>query len=219
LKRLADGLYQLRGFPPDAINVYLMEDVIVDAATRHAGRRILREVGGRSVTAHALTHAHPDHQGATHELCDRLGVPLWCGRADVRAMESGRFEQPRVWVNRLIEWAWAGPPHRVDRALDEGDEVAGFTVLHVPGHSPGHVAYWRAGDRVLVLGDVLNNVNVATGVRGLHQPKTLFTPDPARNRESARRLAALEPELVCFGHGSPLRDPRRFAEFVEGLPS
>jgi glyoxylase-like metal-dependent hydrolase (beta-lactamase superfamily II) len=68
MKQLADGLYELRGFPPDAINVYLMGDVIVDAATRHAGRRILRQVRGHHVAAHALTHAHPDHQGASKEI-------------------------------------------------------------------------------------------------------------------------------------------------------
>ena len=217
MKQLADGLYLLRGFPPAAINVYLMGNVLIDAATRHAGRRILRDLDGRRVAAHALTHAHPDHQGASKEICERLGVPLWCGAADVAAMESGRFEQPRHPVNRLIEWAWAGPPHPVARALEEGDEIAGFQVLHVPGHSPGHVAYWRERDRVLVLGDVLNNVDVRTGRRGLHEPKRIFTPDPARNRASARRLAALEPALVCFGHGPPLRDTRSFVEFVNRL--
>jgi hydroxyacylglutathione hydrolase len=219
MRRLADDLHQLRGFPPNAINVYLLGDVVVDAATRHSGRRILRELRGHRVTAHALTHAHPDHQGASGEICERLGLPLWCGSKDVRAMESGRFEQQRHPVNRLVEWAWAGPPHPVARALEEGDEVAGFRVLAVPGHSPGHVAYWRESDRVLVLGDVLNNVDVATGRRGLREPKRIFTPDPARNRESARRLAKLEPSLVCFGHGPPLRDTRRFVEFVERLPA
>jgi glyoxylase-like metal-dependent hydrolase (beta-lactamase superfamily II) len=89
----------------------------------------------------------------------------------------------------------------------------------VPGHSPGHVAYWREADRVLVLGDVLNNMDVATGIRGLREPKGVFTPDPARNRESARRLAALEPALVCFGHGPPLRDTRKFVDFVAALPN
>jgi len=218
VRRVADGVYQLRGFRPDAINVYLLEDVVLDAATRDAARRILRQVKGRTIAAHALTHAHPDHQGASKEICQRLGLPLWCGRADAEAMESGTFQQPRHWVNRLIEWVWAGPGHPVARRLVEGDEVAGFKVLHVPGHAPGHVAYWRLSDRVLVLGDVLNNMNVATGVRGLHEPKAIFTPDPAQNRESARRLAALEPALVCFGHGPPLRDTRKFVEFVAGLP-
>jgi hydroxyacylglutathione hydrolase len=219
VKRLADDLYLLRGFPPDAINVYLMGEVIVDAATRHSGGRILRQVKGRTVGAHALTHAHPDHQGASKELCERLEIPLWCGTADAPAMESGTFEQPRHAINRLIEWAWAGPAHPVSRRLEEGDEIAGFRVLHVPGHSPGHVAYWRESDRALVLGDVLNNMNVSTGRRGLREPKRIFTPDPARNRESARKLAALEPDLVCFGHGPPLRDRRRFVEFVTALPA
>jgi hydroxyacylglutathione hydrolase len=218
MRRIADGLYLLRGFPPAAINVYLMGDVIVDAGTRHAGRRILRQVAGHRVTAHALTHAHPDHQGASKEICEKLGLPLWCGDADAEAMDTGTFRQPRHWINRTIEWAWAGPGHPVARRLREGEDVAGFQVLHVPGHSPGHVAYWRESDRVLVLGDVLNNLNVTTGIRGLREPKTVFTPDPVRNRESARRLAALEPSLVCFGHGPPLRDTKRFVEFVASLP-
>jgi glyoxylase-like metal-dependent hydrolase (beta-lactamase superfamily II) len=102
--------------------------------------------------------------------------------------------------------------------LREGDEVAGFEVLDAPGHSAGHVAYWRESDRTLVLGDVLNNMNLLTAVPGLHQPPDFFTPDPERNRDSARRLAELEPALVCFGHGPPLRDTRKFVDFVSALP-
>ncbi len=219
MRRLADDLYMLSGFPPAAINIYLMGDVLVDAGTRHSGRRILRQLKGRTVTTHALTHAHPDHQGASKEVCERLGIPLWCGRDDVPGMEGGYFEQAEHRINRVIKWAWAGPGHPVSRPLDEGDVVAGFKVLHVPGHSRGHVAYWRESDRALVLGDVLNNMDVVTGRRGLREPKRIFTPDPAQNRESARRLAALEPSLVCFGHGPPLRDTRRFVEFAERLPS
>jgi hydroxyacylglutathione hydrolase len=61
-------------------------------------------------------------------------------------------------------------------------------------------------------------MNLMTGIRGLQEPPSVFTPDPARNRESARRLAALEPELVCFGHGPPLRDPAKLSEFIAALP-
>ena len=121
-------------------------------------------------------------------------------------------------LNRIIEWAWAGPGHPVARRLDEGDEIAGFRVLHVPGHSRGHVAYWRESDRVLVLGDVLNNMDVVTGLPGLRDPKPYFTNDPALNRRSAKRLAQLEPKLVMFGHGAPLRDTRKFVDFVNALP-
>ena len=222
MKQLAAEVRQLSGWPPNAINVYLIGDVLLDAGTRRAERRIMRQIAGRTLSAHALTHAHPDHQGASHAICETLQIPLWCGAGDVPAMETpGGISNSQApgWVNRLQQRFWTGPPHPVARALVEGDEVAGFNVLESHGHSRGQMAYWRESDRVLILGDVLNNVNVMTGIPGLHEPPEVFTPDPARNRESARRLAALRPQLTCFGHGAPLRDPGRLADFVERMPA
>jgi glyoxylase-like metal-dependent hydrolase (beta-lactamase superfamily II) len=220
VKQLADELYLLRGFPPNAINVYLMGGVIVDAATRHAGRRILRQVEGREVAAHALTHAHADHQGASREICQRLGIPYWVPTGDVPAAEDGNIasRQPDHLLNRLTQRFWAGPGHPVDRQLREGDEVGGFVVIDTPGHSLGHVSFWRESDRALVVGDVLNGMSLVTAVPGLHEPLKVFTPDPARNRESAKRLGELEPALVCFGHGPPTRDTAKFVEFCRSLP-
>jgi hydroxyacylglutathione hydrolase len=221
LRLLADDVHMLRGMPPNAINVYLVGDVLIDAATRQGERRIMRQIVGRGVTAHALTHAHPDHQGSSHAICEALGIPLWCGQGDVPAMETpGGISNSQVpgWLNRLQQRFWTGPPHPVARALVEGDKVAGFTVLESPGHSPGHVAYWRESDGVLILGDVLNNMNLLTSIPGLHEPPGVFTPDPARNRRSIRRLAELRPRLTLFGHGPPLRDPGRLADFVAQMP-
>ena len=219
MRQLADDLWLLNGFPKHAINVYVIGDVLIDAATRRAGRRILRQLEGRDVAAHALTHAHPDHQGATKEVCEALGIPLWCHADDADAMEQGTIPQtqPDHPLNRVIERFWLGPPHPVARRLAEGDVVAGFEVLHVPGHSAGHVAYWRESDRALIVGDVVTTIDTLTGLPGLHEPKRIFTPDPERNRESLRRLAALEPALVCSGHGPPLRDPRKLREFADRL--
>jgi len=221
MRQLADGLYQLRGFPPNAINVYLARDVLIDAATRQSERRIMRQLAGRQVNAHALTHAHPDHQGASHAVCEKLGIPLWCGTGDVRAMETPggvAAATAKSWKTFVQRRFWAGPAHPVARSLAEGDRVGEFEVLDAPGHSPGHVAFWRESDRTLLIGDVLTNMNLLTGIPGLHEPLREFTPDPPRNRRSARRLAALQPQLVCFGHGPPLRDPRKLADFVAALP-
>jgi hydroxyacylglutathione hydrolase len=222
MRELAEDVYMLRGFPPNAINVYLAGDVLIDSATRQAQRRIFRQLAGKTLSAHALTHVHPDHQGSSHVVCERFGVPLWCGADDVPAMEApGKVtgaQAPR-WLKRVQERWWVGPPHPVARALREGDEVAGFTVLETPGHTRGHVAFWRESDRVLILGDVLNNMHVLTGAPGLHEPPTMFTPDLDANRASARRLAALRPTLACFGHGPVLRDPDKLAEFVGRLPA
>jgi hydroxyacylglutathione hydrolase len=221
VKELAPGVWQLRGFPPNAINVYLVGDVLVDAASRHAGRRILRQLKGRTVRAHALTHAHPDHQGSSHELCTKLGLPFWVGERDADAAERPELigeRQPNHPVAQFYARIFTGPGHPVDRRLSEGDEVAGFQVLDTPGHSAGHVAFWRESDRVLILGDVINHINVVTGIPGLHEPPSYLSPDPVTNRRSAKRLAALGPDLVLFGHGRPLRDTRKFVEFVEALP-
>jgi len=221
VRQLAEDVHLLRGWPPNAINVYLIGDVLIDAATRQGERRIMSQLSARTLSTHALTHAHPDHQGSSHAICERLQIPLWCGQGDVPAMETpgGVYNsQAPTWLNQMQRRFWTGPPHPVARALVEGDVVAGFTVLETPGHSRGHVAYWRESDRVLILGDVLNNMNVITGIPGLHEPPAIFTPDPARNRASARRLAALRPQLTCFGHGAPLRDPGRLADFVARLP-
>ena len=222
MRRLAEDVYLLHGFPPNAINVYLIGDVLLDAGTRRSERRISKQISSRKITAHALTHAHPEHQGSSHAICERLDIPLWCGQNDIPAMETlggVKNSQAPGWLNRLQERYWTGPPHPVSRALSEGDEVSGFQVLETPGHSPGHLAFWRESDRVLILGDVLNNVNVMAGIPGLHEPPVILTPDPQRNRASARRLATLEPALVCFGHGAPLRDPGKFTKFVSALPT
>jgi hydroxyacylglutathione hydrolase len=224
VKQLADGVWQVRGYRgqvPDLINEYVIEDVLVDAGTRHSGKRILRELTGHPISALALTHAHADHQGASHEVCEALGVPYWVSERDADAAEDPeliRERQPSNPVQWVFLTLYMGPGHPVDRKLREGDEIAGFKVLDVPGHSAGHLAFWRESDRVLICGDVLANLNQITGLPGLNEPKSYLTPDPKRNRESARRLAALEPSLVLFGHGRPLRDTRKFVDFVEGLP-
>jgi glyoxylase-like metal-dependent hydrolase (beta-lactamase superfamily II) len=223
LKQLADGVWHLNTFfLPNAINAYLIEDVLVDSGTRQSGAKILKQLQGHQVSAHALTHAHPDHQGSSHRLCEGLGVPLWVGEADADAAENPdliRERQPASAMARFYVGIFMGPGHPVDRMLHEGDEVAGFEVLDVPGHSAGHIALWRESDRVLILGDVLTNMDQLTGLPGLHEPKPYLTPDPAQNRDSARKLAALEPKLVLFGHGAPLRDTKKFVDFVGALPA
>jgi hydroxyacylglutathione hydrolase len=215
-ERLAEGLWLLRGRPRNAFNVYVMGDVLVDSATRHDAKRILRQVRGVSLSAHVLTHGHLDHTGSSHEICQSLSLPLVCGEGDRQLVESGQPAPGAPWLMRLEHRLIAGPGHPVSRGLGEGDEIAGFTVLEVPGHSPGHLAFWRESDRALVLGDVLFGLNPATGRPDLRLPPNIFTPDPQRNLASARRLADLEPELVCFGHGPPLRDPERLRAFVAG---
>jgi len=220
MKQIADDVYLLDGFPPNGINVYLIGDVVLDAATKFGAKRILRQIEGRTVRAHALTHAHPDHQGASHAICNALELPFWVSEGDAEAAETGdlTLASPPSPFGGFSNGLMAGPGHPVAKRLKEGDYVGGFTVIETPGHSPGHVSYWRDRDRVLITGDVVFNMNILTGVPGLRQPPKLFTVNPAQNRDSARKLASLRPSIVCFGHGPALADGARFVEFVRGLP-
>jgi hydroxyacylglutathione hydrolase len=178
---------------------------------------LLRQLQGHTVRAHALTHAHPDHFGSSHAVCEALGIPLWCGERDAHVAQGARPEQGEGRAARLLARMPLPEPHAVERRLREGDEVAGFTVLDAPGHSPGHVAYWRESDRTLICGDVFFNLNPLTLRTGVREPPRIFTTDVALNRGSARRLAALRPALVLFGHGPPLRDTETLVRFAESL--
>jgi glyoxylase-like metal-dependent hydrolase (beta-lactamase superfamily II) len=220
MTELAPGVHLFTGFPKYAINWYLVGDVLVDAGGKPDKGRILKQLRGHKVSAHALTHAHPDHQGASHAICNELSIPFWVHRDDVEVAEDPRLilkRQPPKPLNRLMYTLFAGPGHPVDRALEEGDEIDGFQVLHTPGHANGHVALWRESDRVLIAGDVLNTMNPFTMKRGLREPLETFTPDVAENRRSIRRLATLEPALLLVGHGPPLRDPQALSDLASRL--
>jgi hydroxyacylglutathione hydrolase len=119
---------------------------------------------------------------------------------------------------RFYARLWAGPPRKVDRVLGDGGEVAGFRVVHAPGHAPGEVIFFRESDRVAICGDVIRNMSYATGRPMLAEPPRIFTYDPAENRRSIRKLAELEPTLILPGHGPAVTDIGAFESFVARLP-
>jgi glyoxylase-like metal-dependent hydrolase (beta-lactamase superfamily II) len=222
MREVADDVWVLPSFPRDSVNAWVAGDLLIDAQTRRDGKRIVKEVGGRKLSAHVLTHAHPDHQGASQHVCTTLGIPFWVGEHDVDAAEDPsliRQRQPSHPIAQLMDRMFTGPAHPVDRALRDGETIGDWRVIHAPGHSLGHIVLWREADRVLIVGDVLNSANSLLPVqRGLRLPYDFFTPDPARNRESARALADLgEPSVALFGHGPPVRDGRAFRQFCAAL--
>jgi hydroxyacylglutathione hydrolase len=196
------------------MNAYLVGDVLVDAGLGLHAKGILKALAGHTLTAHVVTHAHGDHVGGSKTVSDASGVPVWCGPGDVEAVQSGKPAAASP-LQALFRWK----PVEVARELREGDEVGpGFAVLDVAGHSPGQIALWRERDRTLICADVFLNLEFYTALPGLHEPPRLFNWDPERNRECARRLAALEPQLTLFGHGKPLRDPAKLRAFADSLP-
>jgi hydroxyacylglutathione hydrolase len=216
---LAKDVYQLPGKPKNFINIYFIEGVLIDAGLPHGHKRIFRELGDLVPISHLVTHAHPDHYGSSHAVCERYGIELLCGENDADAIEEdGPEPAPTLLAQQVLARVPPPPSHPVATRLKGGDRVGRFEVLEVPGHSRGHIALWRSDDRTLVAGDVFFNLNPVTGRIGLREPPKVLTLDPAQNRESARRLAGLQPELVLFGHGPPLRNAEALTWFAATLP-
>lgn len=219
MKYLAPEVWRLKEAPRPLINVYLAGDVLIDAGRRWDKRRIFAELEGREISMVALTHVHPDHQGCAKAVCEARRVPLACHADDVDAMEGRRAVAATANPGaKFFARMWEGPPHKVDRVLREGDEVAGFRVVHAPGHAPGEVIFFRDADRVAICGDVIRNCTYVTTRTRLAEPPDELTPDPAENRRSIRKLAELNPSLILPGHGPPVTDLAGFERFVSQLP-
>ena len=223
MKEVADGVWQLTGFPPHGINEYLLGDVLVDAGARQSKRQILKDLRGHAVTAHALTHAHGDHQGASKAVCESLDVPFWVGAADADAAERPRAH-PRAPARQadqqgVLEGHGRPRAARSIAAWPRATRWPASRSSRCPGHSAGHLAFWRGSDGVLVLGDVLNNQErahrlsrrPAPAVRLLHARPGAEPPvgqAPGRAGAQAR---------CCSATGRRMRDTKKFVDFTGSL--
>lgn len=177
---------------------------VVDAGAPGFEQMVIRQIlactGGQPPRRLVFTHGHIDHGAAAEMMVERWGLPVAASRAEIPYILGPtryRRVQPNWWGYRLLQRS--GPSligRNVQLPLDEGMMVDGMEVLHVPGHSPGMVALLHRADRALLTGDVFTNVRDR-----LSEPMAVFTSDPARNRESMRKLAALDFDHLLASHG------------------
>lgn len=218
MKKIAKDVYQIPLMPRNGINCYLIEDVLIDAGIRSSATRILNAVKDRTLSKHVLTHAHADHQGSSSIICDTLKIPLLCSALEKENAENGsvtiEYPNPNHLISKFQQKFWAGEGFKVSETLKEGDRVGGFTVIETPGHSRGHLSFFRENDGVLIAGDTLTNMNLLTTIVGLHQPPNLFTADQEQNLHSIKKLVSLKPKIICFGHGPVLINKGELARFA-----
>lgn len=221
MKNIAKDIYQIPLFPRNSINCYFVEDILIDAGIRSSGDIILNALKSRTISKHVLTHAHPDHQGSSKIICETLNIPLFCSELEKPAAENGNvtfeYPNPNHFISKFQKKFWAGKGHLVFDTLKEGDQVGGFTVIETPGHSSGHLSFFREFDGILIVGDALTNMNLLTTKVGLHEPPNLFTANNEINRMSIQKLASLKPKILCFGHGPVLFNKGELEKFAKNL--
>jgi len=221
MKEIAKNVFQIPLMPRNSINCYVIDDILIDSGIRSSGNKILNSIKNIEISTHILTHAHADHQGSSDFICNTLNIPLWTSELEKHNAETGNvtseYPNSKHPIAQFQQRFWAGKGHKVSRVLKEGDQVGSFTVIETPGHSVGHISFFREEDKVLIVGDALVNMNLLTTIAGLSQPPNLFTTDKKTNQKSIKKIYDLKPKILCFGHGPVLYDQGQLDRFMNQL--
>jgi glyoxylase-like metal-dependent hydrolase (beta-lactamase superfamily II) len=222
-------------------NIYFVQSgpswALVDAASANCGRLIRKAAeslfGEDSPPASILlTHDHPDHAGSARELAQMWKCLVWV-HPDELPLVLGDVSTFHKYANPLDRWVilpflrLMGPSRAesmvsrasfkdVARPFDPSVDLPGlpdWEAVFTPGHTPGHVAFFRRADRVLITGDALVTVNLNSFWGLLLKRKRVSGPPWYTTwswraaKESAASLAELEPRVLAGGHGIPMTDP------------
>lgn len=232
-EQVANGVWRCAGDIRGSMNVFFLADrggvTMFDAGTRPMTRGVAEAaaaLGG--LRRIVLGHSHPDHRGTA----PGLGVPVLCHPDEVADAEGDggyrHFDLDQVdwWLSRrlypyLLRRRWDGGPVEIAGTVEEGEEVAGFEVVHLPGHAPGLIALWREADGLALVSDVLYMVD-SIRLRALPEdeaptvPHRLWATDFEQSIESVRKLAALGPRTIWTGHEHAIAgDPAEVRDRLE----
>lgn len=215
-EEIADGVWRVQGGPPARCNVFLVREgdgvLMFDAGARTMVPVVAAaaaRLGG--LTRIVLGHGHTDHRGTAPSF----DVPVLCHPDEVVDAEGTggwRYWDPELrflpWYQRALHKQfharlWDGGPVPIAGTVSGGDDVAGFEVVHLPGHAPGLIALWRASDRLALTSDAFYTLDMLGRDCPPALPLDGYNLDTEQARASLRRLAALEPAAAWPGHAGP----------------
>jgi glyoxylase-like metal-dependent hydrolase (beta-lactamase superfamily II) len=242
-RAVATDVYYL---PVKGCNVYFVGSatqwVLIDtgwANSAEAVRQAAESLFGPAARPAAilLTHAHPDHIGSVPELVRLWGTPVYAHSDDFPYLEGGVVPDDlldpigrvlamveRVLPARTVERMRTSPVKGIARALPGPDAdvpgLPGWEYVHTPGHSPGHVVFFRRRDRVLIAGDAVLTAplwGLLPAVQRLSRPPWLVSWDWDLTKASVGTISQLQPRVIATGHGVPMAGedvPGKLADFA-----
>jgi glyoxylase-like metal-dependent hydrolase (beta-lactamase superfamily II) len=207
--RVSEGIYRVDGVR--GVNVYVAEIgdglLVIDTGMPGTAEKIvefLRTLGRApsDVRTIAITHADPDHIGGVARLKELTGASVAVHAEDAGVL-AGTDAGKRPGRLTAVVFAVIGPMMRINRVqpdvlLQEGDSLAGFSVLHTPGHTAGSMALYRDG--VVFSGDAL----LSDSKGNERPPRKMLSADYPQALESADKIRALGYRVLLPGHGAPV---------------
>ncbi len=212
--QIAPGVHQ---FGTAAVNLFLIETsqglLLVDTGIPRDTDKLLdqiRRLGFKpeDIRFIYLTHGDIDHIGGAARFREVSGAPILAHQADVALIEGREKRRMQakgigVIMRPISDLVFATimkfTPVKVERVVKEGDVVVdGWQVIHLPGHTAGLIGLYHPEQGVVIAADALRTQG------GLGPPPAIFTPDMATARQSVKKVAQLNFEVLGVGHGPPI---------------
>jgi glyoxylase-like metal-dependent hydrolase (beta-lactamase superfamily II) len=220
IMQIVAGVYMLSSFlgiGAWGANVYLLVDgndlTLVDTGLPGRADQIVAQIeelgySPSDVKRIIITHHHADHIGSLAALkkitqAEVMAHPADAPYIDGTLPQTGPARPP--WLSKFsarFSRLWATEPVAVDKLVNEGDELpilGGIKILHTPGHTPGSICLYLKSQKLLIAGDLIAHRF------GLKLPSRMFTVDIDQEIQSVKRVAGMDFDIICFGHGSPIR--------------
>ncbi|WP_077324298.1 MBL fold metallo-hydrolase [Virgibacillus siamensis] len=197
--------------------------VLIDTGLPNSAAEIKAEAANRfgensKPSAVLLTHGHFDHVGGLIDLIAEWNVPVYAHELELPFLTGEKsYPEPDTTVEggllAKISGMYPNKPLNAGdavKALPDDNSVPGledWKWIHTPGHSPGHVSFYRESDETLISGDAFITVrqdslyNVLMQTAEVNGPPRYLTTDWQAAKESVERLASLKIDMVIPGHG------------------
>lgn len=204
---------------------------LVDTGTEGNAESIIeraeKNFGHQPPEAILLTHGHFDHSGNAAELSDYWDAQVFAHELELPFLTGkDKYPPPDPTVGGFMGFMIRFFPNKAYDLEDRVDAfprnlLSGWDIVETPGHSPGHVSFFRHEDRVLLAGDAITTVKQCSLLAMLSQqqhvclPPEYYTCDWQSARESVEKVAALQPELIAAGHGRPMRGQETLRQLEE----